>query len=95
MPTNIFSPQSIAIKLAERLRARRLAEDWSRRTLAERSGVPESTIKRFETHGSIGLEALVMLALTLDAADEFAQLFPAKTLTSIEQVQAPQRQGRR
>lgn len=97
MSTFIFSsPGHIASQLAARLRARRLAENWSRGTLAERAGVSESTIKRFETTGAIQLVDLVQLALALDAAAEFGGLFPERPVLSLDQLTAaPRQRGRR
>lgn len=55
----------MAQQVGENARALRLAQNLSRKTLAERAGVSESTIKRFETTGQITLEALVLLASSL------------------------------
>lgn len=96
MSTLIFSsPGHIVSQLAARLRARRLAENWSRRTLAERSGVSESTIKRFESTGAIQLGDLVQLALALDATAEFGSLFPERPVLHLDQLAAaPRQRGR-
>ncbi|MFZ1643526.1 MAG: helix-turn-helix domain-containing protein [Candidatus Contendobacter sp.] len=81
--------------IAARAKARRLAENLSRRSLSARSGVPESTIKRFETTGYIALNRLLRLASILDGLDEFAALFPEKPPVSIEQIfPTPRRRGR-
>lgn len=40
---------------------RRLSKNLSRKTLAENSGVSESTIKRFELTGVVTLEALILI----------------------------------
>ncbi|MGQ7816789.1 helix-turn-helix domain-containing protein [Metapseudomonas furukawaii] len=55
----------MAQQVGENARALRLAQNLSRKTLAERAGVSDSTIKRFETTGQITLEALVLLASSL------------------------------
>ncbi|WAG78764.1 helix-turn-helix domain-containing protein [Metapseudomonas furukawaii] len=55
----------MAQQVGENARALRLAQNLSRKTLAERAGVSESTIKRFETTGQITQEALVLLASSL------------------------------
>ncbi|PKO88662.1 MAG: hypothetical protein CVU16_13575 [Betaproteobacteria bacterium HGW-Betaproteobacteria-10] len=52
---NFLLPEDLARQLGERARARRLAANLTRRTLAEQSGVPESTIRKFEVTGLIGL----------------------------------------
>ncbi|WP_269148419.1 helix-turn-helix domain-containing protein [Metapseudomonas furukawaii] len=40
----------------------RLAQNLSRKSLAQMAGVSESTIKRFESNGQITLDALVLIA---------------------------------
>ena len=52
---SFISPEDAAIAIAERTRVRRLADNLSRKTLAEKSGVSEASIKRFETTGEIAL----------------------------------------
>lgn len=96
MSTFIFSsPGHIVDQLVARFRARRLAKNWSRKTLAERSGVSESTIKRFETTGSIKLDDLVQMAVVLHASAEFGSLFPEQPVVSLDQLSnSNRRRGR-
>ncbi|WP_417251463.1 helix-turn-helix domain-containing protein [Castellaniella sp.] len=72
---SIVNYQDIAQKIAQSARQRRLAENLSRKSLAARSGVPEGTIKRFETTGEIGVMALLKLAQALGNLDDFKGLF--------------------
>ncbi len=65
---------------------------WTRKTLAARSGVAESTIKRFELTGHIGTAALVQLAMALDMLDGLGTLFAPPPVQSIAQVTAKKRQ---
>ena len=85
-PLIFQTPEAVRKRIATRAKARRLAENLSRRSLSARSGVPESTIKRFETTGHIALDRLLRLASILDGLDEFAALFPEKPPVSIEQI---------
>jgi len=48
----------------------------TQRELAERAGVPLSTLKRFEQKGEISLAALLRIAGVLDGLKEFVELFP-------------------
>ena len=50
-PLIFQTPEAVRKRIVARAKARRLAENLSRRSLSARSGVPESTIKRFETTG--------------------------------------------
>lgn len=72
---SIANYQDIARQIAQAARQRRLAENLSRKSLAARSGVPEGTIKRFETTGEIGVMALLKLAQALGNLDDFKGLF--------------------
>ncbi|OWJ95600.1 hypothetical protein B6S59_10290 [Pseudomonas sp. A46] len=67
----------MAQQVGENALALRLAQNLSRKTLSERAGVSESTIKRFETTGQITLEALVLLASSLGGHAADGSLFPA------------------
>jgi transcriptional regulator with XRE-family HTH domain len=94
-PLIFQTPEAVRKMIAARAKARRLAENLSRRSLSARSGVPENTIKRFETTGYIALDRLLRLASILDGLDEFAALFPEKPPASIQQVcSTPRRRGR-
>lgn len=95
LPFIFQTPEAVRKTIAARVKARRLAENLSRRSLSARSGVSESAIKRFETTGHITLDRLLQLAAILDNLDEFAALFPEKSLVSLEQLcPAPRRRGR-
>lgn len=55
------SPAEIAREVGSNAKKRRLSKNLSRKTLAENSGVSESTIKRFELTGVVTLEALILI----------------------------------
>lgn len=86
------SPEAILSELGQRAKAARLALGWTRKTLAERSGVPESTIKRFESSGQIGTAALVALAQALDMLAGLEPLFAPKPLQSLAEIVVKPRQ---
>ena len=48
-------------KIAENVRERRLQMDLTQEGLAERSGVPLSTLRKFEQKGNISLESFLKL----------------------------------
>ena len=90
-----ISPQETAQIMAERVKKRRLAENYSRKTLADRSGVSEASIKRFETTGEIAFTSLLKLAFALNCIQEFGFIFPSKQTISIDEiVQKPRARGR-
>ncbi len=72
--TGIY-PSDIQMQLSADIKYARLhIKGWKRSTLSEKSGVPVSTIKRFETTGAISLQQLLMLAHALDILNRFDQL---------------------
>lgn len=90
---NVFalhSPEDVARQLAGRLKALRLHRNWKRATLAERSGVSEASIKRFERTGQISLENLLKLAFTLDRLEEMTTLFAPAPAASMKDLDAQQ-----
>ena len=83
---SIKAPADILTDLGRRAKEARLALGWTRGTLAERSGVPEATIKRFETCGQIGTAALVDLAIALDGVVAFEHLFAPMPIQSVSEI---------
>jgi transcriptional regulator with XRE-family HTH domain len=85
--------------LAARIRALRLARNWKRDTLAARSGVSASTIKRFERTGTIALDGFLRICEALDRLPELERLLvppPAGSLAELERKEKPpRRRGRR
>ena len=90
-PLNFLLPEDLASQIGARARARRLSANLTRKTLAARSGVPESTIRKFEVTGIISLVGALQLADTLGCMDEFSKLFPAKEVVTIAEFVAPGR----
>lgn len=92
----LFSPGELAQRVGDNARALRLAHNLSRKTLAERAGVSESTIKRFETTGQITLDALVLLASSLGVAQQLSGLFAQTQPFSLNELkQSGRARGRK
>jgi transcriptional regulator with XRE-family HTH domain len=90
---NMLSPRAMALQIAHRVRVRRLARGWTRRELAERTGIPTPTLRKFEADGQIQLARLLQIAAVLDASREFETLFAAPVPTSLDQLAPrPERQ---
>lgn len=92
MPIVFRTPESLLATIATQAKAQRLAANLTRRTLAEKSGVAEASIKRFETTGQISLHSLLKLAFALDCMDGFNRLFAEKPPQSIAALQTKPRQ---
>ncbi len=77
----------IAQTLAERMKNLRLQKKWKRLTLAERAGVSEASLRRFEQESRISLESFLKLLLALGRLDEIDELLQPSTLKSIDDLE--------
>ena len=85
----IFDPyplQVTMLRLAENLKARRLERKLSTKSLSEISGVPASSIQRFELKHSISLESYVKLAKALGYSEELMQLLAEPKYDTMEEL---------
>ena len=83
----VFDPYPLSVtmqRLAENLKARRLEKKLSTRSLSEMSGVPASSIQRFELKHSISLELYVKLAKALGYSEESLQLLSEPKYDTME-----------
>lgn len=80
------TPQELGNLIAANVRTRRKAQKLSMQKLAERSGVSLGSIKRFEGKGEIALLSLLKIAIVLDCAEDFTQLFTKQEITSIQEI---------
>ncbi|SFG86208.1 hypothetical protein SAMN05216175_11633 [Neptunomonas qingdaonensis] len=80
----LLSSSNVQQSFATYLLAQRKASKLSRSALAQRSTVPESTIKKFETTGQISLRQFLLLWQSLDDLARLQQLTkPASSLPSL------------
>ena len=68
-------PSDVLLELANKFRAIRKKNKLSRSELSERSGVSESSIKRFELTGKISLESLLRVSHLVDRLSDFESIF--------------------
>lgn len=80
------TPQEMALGAARRFRAMRQAKRITIKALSERSGVPYSSVRRFESTGEISFLSLVKLTSALDEDAQISALFAERAPTSIEEV---------
>ena len=95
----LLTPVEAQLQLADRFKALRLAAGYKRSTLAERAGVSEASLKRFESTGEISLKNLLRLSHALGRLREFGPLFhlpEAETLAELkaESAKKKPRRGR-
>ncbi len=96
----LHSPAEMALSLADRVRALRLTQDWTRATLARRAGVSASSLKRFENTGKASLELVLKVAHALGRLEEFDKPLRRAAARSVEELEQQtarpaRRRGRR
>ena len=80
------TPKGSCQIIAKNERAQRKARKLSMEKFAEISGVSLGSLKRFENTGEISLVSLLKLAIVLDCAEEFEQLFVKEHIMSIQEI---------
>ncbi len=86
MDFELRTPLELAQKLAERMKTLRLQKRWKRATLAERSGVSGSSLRRFEQTGKISLESFLKLLSALGRLDEMDELLKPPAIQTIDDL---------
>lgn len=86
----VVSSERVLKKLAENARAQRLQLDLTQEGLAERSGVPLATLRKFEQKGGISLEAFLKLHMVLGNLENILKASQPshETFSSIDAVLA-------
>lgn len=85
----VFDPYPLQVtmqRLAENLKTRRLERKLSTKSLSAMSGVPASTIQRFELKHSISLESYVKLAKALGYSEDLMQLLAEPKFDTMEEL---------
>ena len=93
IPLSLMAPGDVARSVAARARARRVALGLTQQEVADRSGVNIWTLRRFEASGKLAFDALIRVAVVLDAIEAFGALFPEPEFRSLDEViERPKRQ---
>ena len=80
------TPNEMALEAAKRFRKVRKTKSITIKELSERSGVPYSTIRRFERTGELSFVALVKLVSAMNEDDQIERLFADYKPSTIEEV---------
>ena len=80
------TPKELSLLIAANVRKRRKGQKLSMQDLSDKSGVSYGSIKRFESIGEISLTSLLKIAVVLDCADGFEQLFAETEIRSIQEI---------
>lgn len=80
------TPCEMAVHAAERFRNIRKRKKITIKALSGKSGVPYSTIRRFESKGEISFLSLVKIVSAIGEDDQITGLFSDVVPASIEEV---------
>ena len=80
------TPQEMAFDAATRFKEMRKAKKITIKDLSKNSGVPYSTIRRFESSGEISFLSLVKIVSTVGEDEEITNLFTRRIPASIEEI---------
>ncbi|WP_172449479.1 helix-turn-helix domain-containing protein [Bowmanella denitrificans] len=85
---SLISPSKAQKKLAENARAKRLQMALTQEGLANRSGVPVRTLRKFEQEGAISLASFLKLYMVLGGLDDIIAASASKqtAFASIDEV---------
>lgn len=87
----LHSPAEIARNVGKNAKALHLSRNLSRKTLAIKSGVSETTVKRFEMTGVVTFEVLILLATALDESAAVTRLFKPEHPCSVDELKNAKR----
>ena len=88
-------PERLMEMMAKNCKDRRLERGYSRRTLAERTGVPAPTIERFEKTGKISLESSCAIAVEFDYFQEMSEILSKPKYTTGSELETINRNKNR
>ncbi len=87
MDFSLKSPGEILLDLSCKFKQLRLTKKWKRSTLSKRSGVSESTLRRFEQTGKVSMENFLKLIHTMGRLDEMETLLNPPSTLSINDLE--------
>ena len=87
MQYSLLTPEEVSINLGLRLKKHRLNKKWKRSTMADRSGVTEASLKRFEQSGQVSMKNFLKLMFALGLLDEADQLLCQQTIQSLNELE--------
>ena len=78
--------EDIARHVADSFRKRRVEKNITRERISALSGVPLSTVARFEQKGLIAFESLIKLAMALGYSPDVCSLFGTSKFDTMEEL---------
>ena len=92
---NLLTPGEIQSLLAKQFKMARLEHKHSRAKAAKLSGVPEATLRAFETRAQISLRQFLMLCHVYGDLAASKKLFPEKPIMTMDQLLASETNKKR
>jgi transcriptional regulator with XRE-family HTH domain len=92
---NLLSPSELTKDIGTRAHDLRLQRGLRQVDLAQRAGVPLSTLKRFERTGQGSTDLLIRVAVALQAESALGQLFAERAPESLDEILARSRKPMR
>lgn len=85
---SLISISKAQLNIAKHIQNRRLSMELTQEGLSEQSGVPLSTLRKFEQKGAISLEAFIKLLMVVGGLEDLLRVLkPSKPkFTSIDDV---------
>lgn len=80
------TPVEVSRSLAANAKSLRLEKKWTRETLSKRSGVPVSTLRKFEDTGKISLEGFLKISNALNRLRDMENLLAPPKISSIDEL---------
>ena len=80
------TPKEDLEKIGKKFKEMRLAQNLKRKTLALKSGMSESSLKRFEQTGEISLESLIKISNVLEVKSWVTSILEEEKFESLEAI---------
>jgi HTH-type transcriptional regulator / antitoxin HipB len=87
MKYSLYTPEEALTNLSQRARTLRLTKRWKRSTLAQRSGVTPSSLRRFEQTGEVSMKNFLKIVFALGRLDETENLLLIPDAQSISDLE--------
>lgn len=91
----LSTPGEVRTRIAQKFKRARLHREHSRSKAAALTGIPESTLRAFETKAEISLRQFIMLCHVYGDLTSFESLFPEEAPQTMEQLLATEREPER
>ncbi|MBC8442279.1 MAG: helix-turn-helix transcriptional regulator [Deltaproteobacteria bacterium] len=91
MNFTLKTPEETSTDLSKKVKTLRLLKKWKRSTLALRSGVTQSSLRRFEQTGKVSLNHFLKLIHALGRLDETESLLNLPAAQSLKELKKKER----